>query len=202
MLTGEVESSGPRPCARRSRSGDPHHRQPEVGIDTKLAGFTTPGGNWNSGHTSSRILCVCCDCARKRPDLHEFMTRDMRARMRASDCDTQWNIRSKCARRERATRCAQRIRERDHTRLCGRNRVPHRRRHVWRPGSELNRRTRLCRPLHNHSATWPVTGRARPADDLQKTKPRRAEVLSIRNLERETRLELATPTLARSCSTN
>src|SRR6186713_142078 len=27
----------------------------------------------------------------------------------------------------------------------------------WRPGSELNRRTRLCRPLHNHSATWPVT---------------------------------------------
>ena len=27
----------------------------------------------------------------------------------------------------------------------------------WRPGSELNRRTRLCRPLHNHSATRPVT---------------------------------------------
>ncbi len=27
---------------------------------------------------------------------------------------------------------------------------------VWRPGSELNRRTRLCRPLHNHSATRPV----------------------------------------------
>ena len=26
----------------------------------------------------------------------------------------------------------------------------------WRPGSELNRRTRLCRPLHNHSATRPV----------------------------------------------
>ncbi len=25
----------------------------------------------------------------------------------------------------------------------------------WRPGSESNRRTRLCRPLHNHSATWP-----------------------------------------------
>ena len=25
----------------------------------------------------------------------------------------------------------------------------------WRPGSELNRRTRLCRPLHDHSATRP-----------------------------------------------
>ena len=25
----------------------------------------------------------------------------------------------------------------------------------WRPGSESNRRTRLCRPLHDHSATWP-----------------------------------------------
>ena len=27
----------------------------------------------------------------------------------------------------------------------------------WRPGSELNRRTRICSPLHNHSATRPVT---------------------------------------------
>ena len=26
----------------------------------------------------------------------------------------------------------------------------------WRPGSESNRRTRLCRPLHDHSATWPL----------------------------------------------
>src|SRR6185437_6943450 len=34
----------------------------------------------------------------------------------------------------------------------------------WRPGSESNRRTRICSPLHDHSATWPVTGkqRARP----------------------------------------
>ena len=45
---------------------------------------------------------------------------------------------------------------------------PHRTAREWRPGSELNRRTRLCRPLHNHSATWPVTGRARPADVLKK----------------------------------
>ena|GEM_PF-2149075 len=27
----------------------------------------------------------------------------------------------------------------------------------WRPGSESNRRTRICNPLHNHSATRPVT---------------------------------------------
>ena len=26
----------------------------------------------------------------------------------------------------------------------------------WRPGSESNRRTRLCRPLHDHSATRPL----------------------------------------------
>ena len=25
----------------------------------------------------------------------------------------------------------------------------------WRPGPESNRCTRLCRPLRNHSATWP-----------------------------------------------
>ncbi len=28
---------------------------------------------------------------------------------------------------------------------------------VWRPRSESNRRTRICNPLHNHSATRPVT---------------------------------------------
>ena len=27
---------------------------------------------------------------------------------------------------------------------------------VWRRGSESNRRTRLCRPLHDHSATPPL----------------------------------------------
>src|ERR1700681_687733 len=26
---------------------------------------------------------------------------------------------------------------------------------VWRPRPELNRSTRFCRPLRNHSATWP-----------------------------------------------
>ena len=25
----------------------------------------------------------------------------------------------------------------------------------WRPGPESNRCTRICNPLHNHSATWP-----------------------------------------------
>ena len=28
---------------------------------------------------------------------------------------------------------------------------------LWRRGSESNRRPRLCRPLHNHSATPPLT---------------------------------------------
>jgi hypothetical protein len=27
---------------------------------------------------------------------------------------------------------------------------------VWRPRPELNRSTRFCRPLRNHSATWPL----------------------------------------------
>lgn len=26
---------------------------------------------------------------------------------------------------------------------------------IWRPGSESNRRTRICSPLHDHSATRP-----------------------------------------------
>ncbi len=57
----------------------------------------------------------------------------------------------------------------------------------WRLGPESNRRTRLCRPLHNHSATQPI--------NIKKaTKGRFC-------LERETRFELATPTLARLCST-
>ncbi len=33
----------------------------------------------------------------------------------------------------------------------------------WRPRSESNRRTRLCRPLHDHSATWPLRGASRSA---------------------------------------
>ena len=36
--------------------------------------------------------------------------------------------------------------------------VPQRFVEEWRPGSESNRRTRLCRPLHDHSATWPYLG--------------------------------------------
>ncbi|CEE42240.1 hypothetical protein XAC3562_370036 [Xanthomonas citri pv. citri] len=30
--------------------------------------------------------------------------------------------------------------------------IPHA---MWRPGPELNRRTRICSPLHNHSTTRP-----------------------------------------------
>jgi hypothetical protein len=28
---------------------------------------------------------------------------------------------------------------------------------LWRPRPELNRGKRFCRPLRNHSATWPYT---------------------------------------------
>jgi hypothetical protein len=41
---------------------------------------------------------------------------------------------------------------------------------VWRPGSESNRRTRICSPLHDHSATRPVT-RGWSFDLPTKTKP-------------------------------
>ena len=66
----------------------------------------------------------------------------------------------------------------------------------WRPGSESNRRTRLCRPLHDHSATRPVTCMLRCCKN--KTPANRG----LLGLERETRLELATSTLARLRSTN
>src|SRR5678809_229905 len=65
----------------------------------------------------------------------------------------------------------------------------------WRRESESNRRPRLCRPLHDHSAIpprlekreGPVSARLGP---------------SLSDLERETSLELATSTLARLRSTN
>ena len=67
--------------------------------------------------------------------------------------------------------------------------------------SESNRRTRLCRPLHDHSAIPPETGAA--ARSLQPENERESRVaLSQENLERETSLELATSTLARLRSTN
>ena len=54
----------------------------------------------------------------------------------------------------------------------------------WRPRSELNRRTRICSPLHNHSATRPIAaglfhiacgGACREMGRL-KNKPRQAGV--------------------------
>jgi hypothetical protein len=72
----------------------------------------------------------------------------------------------------------------------------------WRLRSESNRRPRLCRPLHNHSATQPsmlcnvvrcLTG---------KTPDCSPGFHACFYLERETRFELATPTLARLCSTS
>ena len=72
---------------------------------------------------------------------------------------------------------------------------------IWRLSPESNRGPRLCRPLHNHSATQPMI----VAKPVFKTPPVfNSEVLSSgqKNLERETRFELATPTLARLCSTS
>src|SRR5690554_874140 len=54
----------------------------------------------------------------------------------------------------------------------------------WRRDPESNRATWICNPVHNRFAIAPNI-----ANQCFK-------------LERETRLELATPTLARSCSTN
>ena len=70
---------------------------------------------------------------------------------------------------------------------------------IWRLSPELNRGTRFCKPLHNHSATQPgllfyLFLR------LQDTKPRKYR--GFHDMERETRFELATPTLARLCSTS
>src|SRR5690606_39991445 len=44
---------------------------------------------------------------------------------------------------------------------------------AWRPGSELNRRTRICSPLHNHSATRPVVCRiwSGKRDSNSRTRP-------------------------------
>ncbi len=58
---------------------------------------------------------------------------------------------------------------------------------IWRHVPESNRTKRICNPLHNRFANAPC---------------KRELALYCLNLERETRLELATPTLARSCSTN
>ena len=83
----------------------------------------------------------------------------------------------------------------------------------WRRGSESNRRTRLCRPLHDHSAT-PPRGLARavpaapgePLHDPGSLKNQKGKTAAARfpfvNLERERRLELPTSTLARLRSTN
>ena len=62
----------------------------------------------------------------------------------------------------------------------------------WRREPESNRRRRLCRPLHNHSAIAPR---------LQAKKGGKHR-FPPGNLERETSLELATSTLARLRSTN
>ena len=72
---------------------------------------------------------------------------------------------------------------------------------TWRLSPESNRGARICSPLHDHSATQPVVAARRSLLCRANEKPRVTPGLP-RNLERETRLELATPTLARLCSTN
>ena len=42
---------------------------------------------------------------------------------------------------------------------------------IWRRGSESNRRPRLCRPLHNHSATPPPEKALNVRPDTKKGKP-------------------------------
>ncbi len=79
----------------------------------------------------------------------------------------------------------------------------------WRLRPESNRRPRLCRPLHNHSATQPSVTQLRSQKlnshasfaILSIVHQEKKSDCSSLNLERETRLELATPTLARLCST-
>ncbi len=63
----------------------------------------------------------------------------------------------------------------------------------WRRVPESNRTRRICNPLHNRFVNAPNSS------GFSARHP--PEPMSFK-LERETRLELATPTLARSCSTN
>ena len=68
----------------------------------------------------------------------------------------------------------------------------------WRRDPESNRARRICNPLHNRFAIAPWAHRGEPFDKKGK---RLLPFLCV-NLERETRLELATSTLARLRSTN
>ena len=69
---------------------------------------------------------------------------------------------------------------------------------LWRRGPESNWAGRICNPLHNRFATAPRPLRNITADRQEKGK----HLLPFHQLERETRLELATSTLARLRSTN
>ena len=73
---------------------------------------------------------------------------------------------------------------------------------VWRRGSESNRRTRLCRPLHDHSATPPGAHKRTGKRNIKRFRStasctRAGYAPLSRNLERERSLELPTSTLAR-----
>ena len=62
----------------------------------------------------------------------------------------------------------------------------------WRRGPESNRAERICNPVHNRFATAPEL-------EKREAKSNRA---SLRDVERDKRLELSTYTLARYRSTN
>src|SRR6188768_4146910 len=72
----------------------------------------------------------------------------------------------------------------------------------WRRGSESNRRRRLCRPLHDHSATPPGVAAGAVAQTEQTKRESAVLSPSLGKLERERSLELPTSTLARLRSTN
>jgi hypothetical protein len=68
----------------------------------------------------------------------------------------------------------------------------------WRRGPESNRARRICNPLHNRFATAPWSCGTKKGKLVLPFLARH----HVWNLERETRLELATSTLARLRSTN
>ena len=80
----------------------------------------------------------------------------------------------------------------------------------WRRRSESNRRRRLCRPLHDHSATPPGDAHRTTGPHCLAAAWSRYDTMNakgsarapLKKLERETSLELATSTLARLRSTN
>src|SRR5690606_7827351 len=73
---------------------------------------------------------------------------------------------------------------------------------LWRRDPESNRARRICNPLHNRFAIAPWSPSLPQRAGLDEKREAFVTGASLQNLERETRLELATSTLARLRSTN